>query len=315
MTTRSTLTAAAVALLAAAAAPATAQEDGPAPPLRRCRQIHSLPFTAAQPGRYCLAASLAFPRGDGAAAITVAADDVQIDLRGFTLDARGAGPDTRAIGIYAKNRRRVRVERGTLAGFRYGILLADAAARGQGHVIEFVTVLDSRAAGIAATGVGTLIRSCRVVGTRGRGRYGVGIAQSGSGAVVIGNTVADTSATRPGGYAAGIDLAHGFNRVVSGNLVAGVHGGALNYGLRCGAPFLPGNKVVGANPRASSCAPASGNPVAYPYPYPYPFHLETYPYPVAGHHAGSPARAGAPVLAGAVLAVLALLRHRRGASA
>jgi parallel beta-helix repeat protein len=68
----------------------------PAPTMKSLAQIEprtpisSIPITISQPGSYFLTGNLTLPAGDnGANGITIAADNVTIDLGGFTLDGNG----------------------------------------------------------------------------------------------------------------------------------------------------------------------------------------------------------------------------------
>jgi hypothetical protein len=243
-----------------------------------CQTIWSVPYVVNASGNYCVQQTLAVSLAAGAA-IEVRADDVAIDLRGFTIQ-NTAGTDTRAVGVYGLSRKGVIIRNGTIRGFRYGVLLADSAGRSQGHAIERLRVLDSTAAGISVTGVNSLIWGNRVNRTTSAGPYAVGISQAGSGTYVLSNTVNNTLAGELGGYAAAIDLTHGVRRVANGNSITTVRGGSLNFGIRCGKEYAAENTVVGASTRFSLCtASAEPAPYPYPYPYPYPFSLIEEPYP------------------------------------
>jgi hypothetical protein len=242
-----------------------------------CTPITSVPFTITVPGAYCLTAPLSLDGASGNA-ITVMADDVVVDLAGFQLTGTLGGPHTQARGIYALNRKRLTIRGGTITGFRYGVLIADSVATSEGHRVEHLTVRGSRAAGIALTGAGSHIVRCHVIDTIGSGPFAVGISQTGSGTTLMHNVVDRTRAADTRGFAAGIDLNHGFNRSVRSNRVRQVDGGGFNYGIRCGYPFVALNEITRARPRVSACVSTPGDPFAYPYPYPYPFAFG-YPYP------------------------------------
>jgi hypothetical protein len=240
-------------------------------------------------------------------AITIQSDDVTLDLGGFALDGRGAGPSTAARGIYALNRKRITIRNGHILGFRYGVLLADSVATSEGHLLEHLVVRDSRAVGIALTGASSRIRNCRVADTVSDGPFAVGISQTGSLTILTHNTVVRTRAGEATGYAAGIDLNHGFGRHLRGNQVRRVEGGGFNYGIRCGKPFAAQNRIERARPATSACTSIVGDPTAYPYPYPYPFAYPD-PYPYLFGHFASPDGGFGPewdVMALALLAALA----------
>jgi hypothetical protein len=279
-----------------------------------CTPIPFLPATIVAPGSYCLSASMSTSRGMGNA-ITVEADDVVLDLGGFLLDNTPAGPETHARGIYALNRKRLTVRNGIIRGFRYGVLVADSVATSEGHLLEVLTVQKSRAAGIALTGADSHIRNCHVAETRSTGPFAVGISQTGSRTMLTGNVVVRTRAGDPSGYAAGIDLNHGFNRIVRSNQVRRVEGGGVNYGIRCGRPFAARNRIFRVEHPASTCAPpVAGDPDAYPYPYPYPFDYP-YPYPYPHPLDAYSRRFGAPEWDVVALALLAALGTKQLAAA
>ncbi len=262
-----------VGAVAGCAALGGAAEAGPGllPP---CHPITSLPYTIQEPGRYCVTRRLTFEMGGGTA-INVEADDVRLSLIGGALESTRNG----AVGIRAMNRQRLTIVGGRIQGFRYGILIGDSQGMSRGHLVSGVTVVDSGACGISVTGAQSTVRNNRVRRTGGATRAAVGISQAGSFSTVAGNVVRRTHATSTEGYAAGIDLTHGYHGTVAGNLVDTVEGGSPNYGIRCGEPFAALNQVVGAATPFSRCSSGSApgpypEPYDYPYPYPYPFDLE-----------------------------------------
>ncbi len=103
----------AVAVLFLAVSSTTAGAD--------CIPIAAVPYTVAAPGVYCLAADMSYPAESGAA-ITIAADDVTVDLRGYHL-AGVATPTTSALGIHAIGHSHVTVTNGGIRGFQVGVRL------------------------------------------------------------------------------------------------------------------------------------------------------------------------------------------------
>jgi nitrous oxidase accessory protein NosD len=78
--------------------------------------ISSVPYTISEPGHYYLTRDLSF---SGGTAITVAQDNVSLDLGGFTLSGTGGN------GIaYSGVRSDIAIENGTVRGFEYGIDLS-----------------------------------------------------------------------------------------------------------------------------------------------------------------------------------------------
>ena len=77
--------------------------------------ISSVPFAITTPGRYYFTRNLSY--SGGANAITIAADDVVLDLGGFSLDGLGTG--TKGIYDLAQSHQNVSIEHGAIRGF-YG---------------------------------------------------------------------------------------------------------------------------------------------------------------------------------------------------
>ena len=103
----------------------------------RCqRGIHSLPVTINSAGTYCLDRNLSMSATTGAA-ITVNANDVTVDLKGFKIDGSGAGAGTLTLGVSANGRRGLTVRNGRIRGFFQGIQVT-----GTGTTIEDLS-LDS----------------------------------------------------------------------------------------------------------------------------------------------------------------------------
>src|SRR6185436_7417404 len=123
-----------------AAAPAHAAPGG-------CAVINYLPYTINQPGCYCLAGNLTTVLSSGNA-ITIDADNVYLDLDGHTIDNRGAGNSTAALGVYAYNRANVTVRNGAIRGFYTGVFLEASGSGLGGWLAEELTITDSKHVGI-----------------------------------------------------------------------------------------------------------------------------------------------------------------------
>ena len=156
-----------------AAAPATAA----------CTGISSVPMTITQPGSYCLTRSLqtAIASGD---AISVQANDVTIDLAGFTLEGT-AGTKTLANGIHSFNRARVTVRNGTVAGFFLGIFIdCNTLALSTDHLVEKVLVRNCTYTGVQMEGSNMVLRETTVKdigGPTGHHPNGVVVCSNGGG--------------------------------------------------------------------------------------------------------------------------------------
>lgn len=155
------------------------------------------PFEITRPGSYHLAGD----RLCAADGILVSADDVTIDLGGFTI----AGPDTGAtIGILMDGRRNVEIHNGTVRDFGgRGIHEKAKGGPASGKRIIGVRVLSNGGCGICLGGDGLLVRDCLVADNGGSGIC--------AGGIITGNVVLDNAT---GGIACG-DRA-----LVSGNTVS-----------------------------------------------------------------------------------------------
>lgn len=124
-----------------------------------CIGISRLPFTITSPGSYCLTTDLSTPIIKGAA-ITIAASDVLLDLKGFKLEGTAAMGATKAAGIRAADRSGITVRNGTIRGFSVGVYLYLAAhpSPSSANVVEDLRVSRSGTDGIIASGRGTIIR-------------------------------------------------------------------------------------------------------------------------------------------------------------
>jgi len=99
--------------------------------------ITSLPLTVTAPGIYCLTQDIATNLASGAA-ITIAANNVVLDLNGHGLGNLAAGLGTQAGGIFAFQRKNLTIKNGTVRGFLRGIFLDDlnTFTTSQGQVVE-----------------------------------------------------------------------------------------------------------------------------------------------------------------------------------
>lgn len=132
-----------------------------------CNPVAFVPVPITAQGYYCLVRNSSHAAGAGAA-ITIAADDVLLDLLGFTIDGSEAGAATAAYGIYALNRSQVTVRNGSLVGFRRGVFLDDDSGSGtisSGNVVRSMRTIRSSESGIAAVGRRTSVRGNAVLET------------------------------------------------------------------------------------------------------------------------------------------------------
>jgi parallel beta helix pectate lyase-like protein len=178
--------------------------------------IKSLPHTITAPGTYCLKDSLT-AAGDG---ITIAADDVVLDLGGLSIVGSGTG-----LGVQASNHNNVTVRNGTVRGFVVGVRIDGEFA--QGAVIERLRVEGNSAVGIQAAGRGTAVRHNTIIGS---GSHAEGIVcagilvNRGSGVHITDNEILDVQSDVASGIAVGIDVFGATGTVVERNVVENVLG-------------------------------------------------------------------------------------------
>ena len=131
--------------------------DARADTVTRCqREINFLPFTANAPGTYCLHRNLSTSMSTGSA-ITVNANDVTIDLKGFKIDGTSAGAGTLAYGVSASSRRGVIVRNGRIRGFFQAV-----AIFGTGTVIEDLALDSNTHGGVYCEGTSCTVRRNRI---------------------------------------------------------------------------------------------------------------------------------------------------------
>jgi hypothetical protein len=185
-----------------------------------CRRVTRLPATLARPGLYCLVGDLATSSATGAA-ITVEADDVVLDLNGWTLDGSAAGSSTEAVGIRSVDRSNVTVKNGTVRGFRTGVLIFGLPATG-GHVVEGIRADRNTGEGLSVAGRGAHIRRNQVLHTGGSTAplttRAFGIVVNAPEGVVADNLVVGVTAA-PGSFSYGIHATRSDGLVIEGNQV------------------------------------------------------------------------------------------------
>jgi hypothetical protein len=150
--------------LALASSPASAETV-------KCTAVTAVPAVISTPGIYCLTQSLTAPGGNGAGGITISADDVVLDLNGWTLslDTAACGQQSCAFSGIVLQGHRVTVRNGAIRGFAMGILQQSsgsppAAAR---NVLEGLRISKSVFGIFIATGGGDIIRDNFVHNTTG----------------------------------------------------------------------------------------------------------------------------------------------------
>jgi nitrous oxidase accessory protein NosD len=190
------------------------------------KTITKLPFIITKSGTYRLGKDVDFtPTATALYAITIASDDVVLDLSGFRLRSTGTvSQNLESAAVFAFNRRNVTVRNGIVQGFFRGIFLESNDLTLGGQMIERVESLNSTFLGLQLKGRGATIRNCRVHTVAGSVafddvRYGIDI--QGDEAVVSDNTVQDIFAgdqvSNPAGF--GIRAQFAPNAVIENNRV------------------------------------------------------------------------------------------------
>jgi len=178
-----------------------------------CTPVDTVPYTITAPGVYCLTGDLTGFASN--AAITIQADNVTLDLNGYTLEGAGGTP----TGIGSQDRSNVTLRNGRIVGFGSGVFLRAAGptyAGSGGHLIEGLELRRTVVFGIVVMGRGNVIRGNRIVDTASAQGSGTafGIWALGPAARVSDNDVIGTR-----GAAKGIYLANAPGSVVEGNRV------------------------------------------------------------------------------------------------
>jgi len=187
-----------------------------------CTPITSVPTVITTQGVHCLTQNLTTGITSGSA-ITVATNNVTVDLNGFTLEHTGSA---NVDGIAATGRQNVTVTNGTVRGFRRGITIQSS----EGAVIEGVRADQNELSGFVVGGNGNIVRNNQVVSTGPApglpNTIGIDISP-GTGTSVVNNDVAKTIPN--GGQGAGIRVSH-TNVLVEGNRITQANIGILFQG-------------------------------------------------------------------------------------
>ena len=198
----------------------------------QCTAITTIPITITTQGIYCLNGNLSGNLATGSA-VTIATNNVTVDLNGYKLGNLAAGLGTNATGIFADQKKNITIRNGTIRGFKYGILLEDASpyTTSSGHLIEEVRLDMNTFVGIYVVGPANTIRNNQVVKTGGTTQHPTasGISTIGAGVRIINNDVIEVVAKSAPAY--GIFIGLGGGAVVQGNRISDVYRPGLSYGI------------------------------------------------------------------------------------
>ena len=227
-----------------------------------CEPIYSLPYVVSQQGSYCLVRNLstAISAGD---AISIAADSVRLDLRGFKVGGGAAGPGSQAVGIHAVDRRNVTVANGNVRGFGKAVFLEDTSpdfSAAQAYRVERILADGNTSTGIHVQGRSALVRRNQVVETTGTGGgpHSYGIRVEGTLARLLDNEVSGTASAGGTPYSMAVSGGHG--AVVENNRISGA-GGGISVGIFLSSSLdalAMGNRVIGTGTGIEFSGSSSG---------------------------------------------------------
>lgn len=140
------------------------------------KEIKSLPCTISSPGFYYITKDLSCVAGSHG--ITITADNVTLDLMGFSLT--GPGGEGNYDGIYMDSRANVEIRNGSVLSFpRHGIF--ESHVDGRAHRIINMRLKNNVHSGICLAGTGNLVQGCTAVANTDNG------IDAGVGSSIIGN--------------------------------------------------------------------------------------------------------------------------------
>jgi parallel beta-helix repeat protein len=207
-----------------------------------CNVISSLPFTISTPGTYCLTGNLMTTTPTDPA-ITIQADNVLLDLNGFTITDGFFPPHE---GILCGGRG-VTIRNGTLKGFAEAIRMS-----GSFGVIENTRILDCYFIGITVYfSSGTIVRNNQVANTTGTSAVGGGnvyaISVSGSANNISGNDIVDTQTSFPNASANAIMLNPSDRTVIENNRIQHTTGTAIYISSTSNNALVVNNRIARCN--------------------------------------------------------------------
>ena len=199
-------------------------------------KITSVPYTIFTPGFYYLDRNLVYS-GNGNA-ITIEADNVTLDLMGYSLNY--TGPANEPNGIYMLGRKNVEIRNGSISGFWTGIYEASAVDGANHRVINIRADYNAvfGGIGILLTGKNHLVRDCSASNNSyygiqieggtitgcvasDNGEYGISLGGSGS---LLDNVVTNTKSIDTTGF----EIVYTATVLVDGNSAGG---NATNYSI------------------------------------------------------------------------------------
>ena len=120
-------------------------------------KITSLPYAINAPGFYFLTGNLTLSSSSGGGAISVNADDVTIDLMGFSLSYTGS---YWSVGVSMDGRTNVEVRNGTVRGFTQAGIMENGSAGSKHRVVNVRAINNTGGLGIFLHGSSHLVQDC-----------------------------------------------------------------------------------------------------------------------------------------------------------
>ncbi len=184
------------------------------------RAISRLPYKITKPGRYVVTKPMVYTSITPLAAITIEADNVSLDLGGWTMESSHSvsnGSETTAV--FASGRQNIKIFNGTIRSFFRAIFLEGTA--GGNHLVEDILADDCTFLGIQVKGDSSIVQNCRVTNVDGSfttERYGIHV--TGTSAQVINNLVSGLiTPAGTGSRSYGIYVENSESVLVAGNRV------------------------------------------------------------------------------------------------
>lgn len=196
--------------------------------------ITTVPITITQSGSYYLTKSFTATR----TAITVEANEVSIDLCGFTLT--GPGGTEENFGVFMNGRKNVDIRNGTIKSFGYDGIRENNTTGGN-HRITGIRSIGNGRDGIHINGSGHVIKDCIVR------RNGIGAAGLVCGIFVHGLCTISGNCVSENGFVAEdtfYGIYAGGHCTITGNMICG-NGESANYviGIYASSSTITGNCV------------------------------------------------------------------------
>ena len=174
----------------------TADDSGPGLPSgpvleSDAKPILELPYEINEPGSYCLTHNLTHT-DRYTNAIVVEANNVTIDLGGYSIMGPTTSYNETCSGIFMDMRDNVEIRNGTITNFPYRGIYGENSAEiieASGHRIISVRVMSTGAEGILLWGLHQTIRDCTVTNTQLEMEQGYGGITCGHLSSVINNVV------------------------------------------------------------------------------------------------------------------------------